>query len=813
MNKLALILLIGIASVFTIVSSRVVPGKYFEPYNLELDSLWNKEAGDQEYIIDLNNDSVPEHLLHHKINQPGSDIEIVYNNVLQVFTRLERPTVISPYFHFSDVDQDGTKEIILLTTTKNVVYLGILGFDFKDRRPYLVAKVKVDTFLYSQNVPDIKNYDIVTNQSEIYFDLNAGYSIQPRNIYKYDCRTKVLEKTGRNSIVSTKLQHININGESFLLAKEVLAPENTYSPERLKVLEKGKGNKDTLKLYQRVKQKDLLYKYGDFSSYMLLYDNNLDFAFEPIEFRGGSNYTKSEAMVADSTFSIVAITNTQRNKEARLVTICNQLGKIEKQIPLPHNFTDVFTGNGNIVFFGDKTLFEYSKDLEPVKQIKGISYAGGFYDIGHDKEKEFIAFEDNGMAVFTGDLKHKTTFKIEQEFAPFPEGNRIEPIQMKGKSCFLFNSRLFYYLFSYSKNRYAFLKYPFYLLLFAFWWGLLFLLVKLNSKRLEKENQRLEEIVTERTLEINEKNEKLSRQNKHLEELGKFKKILTSTLVHDLKNPLGQILSTSKDKTVNGLAGRMLLLVTNMLDVDKYEHAEFVINRETHPLKDIIADAVDGLEISLREKNIRVLVNMDDLSVWTDKEVLIRVFENLLSNAIRFSPQNMDIEIGAHFAENGTVKISIKNYGDNIPGDALESIFDKYSQVHKNGSTAPSNYKTTGLGLTFCKMAVQAHGHAIKAENFRGGAIFSFYLNGQAISSATLQNTIAHNAIVLSEAEKDMLKPWFRRLKAFDIYQVSDILETLNQIPDSSENIIKAKQQIIDAIFSSNTRLFSQLID
>ena len=322
-------------------------------------------------------------------------------------------------------------------------------------------------------------------------------------------------------------------------------------------------------------------------------------------------------------------------------------------------------------------------------------------------------------------------------------------------------------------------------------------------------DERTLELATQKT-EIQAQAKELSRQNKHLEELAKFKRALSSTLVHDLKNPLGQILSKSQDKRVTSLAGRMLLLVTNMLDVEKYEQTVFQINKEMHPLREILDEVISGQEISLCEKNLEVTIHIDDISVWADKEVLVRVFENLLSNAIRFSLQNQNIEIYACWVNNETVEIGIKNYGENIPDEIIESIFDKYIQAHKTGS---SNYKTTGLGLAFCKMALQAHGHTIEAKNFDGGVIFTFSLDGQVDSPQKVYTTVANSVVVLSSHEKEMLQLWFDHLKTFDIYQVSDIYEILKQIPDSSENIITIKQQISDAVFTSNTVLFSRLIN
>jgi len=823
LKRFANILLIFIAIAFTILSGRVVPPKYFESYHLELDSIWRKETTDQEYLVDLNNDSRLESIRHNKINQSGNAVELKYNNVFQILCFFNgNEFFISRFLHFADINQDNIREIIFISATGNMAYLYIIGFDFKKQLPFLVESVKIDTICYSNNnVPDVVNNSIVTSHSDIYFDLQAGYSIQPRNVYKYDFKNKKLEKTKRSSIVTKNLEHTIFNGQEYLLAKKVRATGNTISTVRLETLQCSQ-NKDDLKKFQYFKDK--AYQYSDFSSYILLYNTDLDYAFEPIDFPGWTNYTASEFFNIGNKPYIVAITNNENgDKGKNAITICDLHGNIVKQIPMPHDYTAIFTDNDNIVFAGNKALYLYSKKLKLIKEIRNISSACGFFDIDQDKKKEFIAFEKNELIVFSGDFRHKTTLKIGQEFAPFPEENGIQLLQRNGQSCILYNTRLFYYIFSYSQNHYAFVKYPFYLFLFAFWLGLLIVIIKLYSKRLEREKQKLEEIVTERTFELHEKNQELAaqkteiqiqakeliRQNKHLEELDQFKKTLTSTLVHDLKNPLGQILITSGNKTVNNLARRMLLLITNMLDVDKHEHTEMLIKKQMHPLRSILDEAVSTQEISLFEKNIDVKIHIDDVSVWADKEMIVRVFENLLSNAIRFSPQNQCIEIGANYTGNEIVKISIKNLGENIPADKTESIFEKYKQADQ---TESSSYKSTGLGLTFCKMVLQAHGHTIKAENLDGGVMFVFYLSGEPLSSRKIENTTAYNAVVLSSNEKEMLKPWFDQLNNFEINQASEIHEIVKQIPDSSENIIAIKQQIIDAVFASNISLFSRLI-
>jgi hypothetical protein len=116
LNKITKALIIAIALAFTFTISHIVPEKQFEPYTLGLDSVWHKKAGDQEYLLDLCNDSIPEFLTHHNINQSGHSTEYRrHDNLHTVNIFYEDDFFISRFLHFSDLNQNGKKEIIFIT--------------------------------------------------------------------------------------------------------------------------------------------------------------------------------------------------------------------------------------------------------------------------------------------------------------------------------------------------------------------------------------------------------------------------------------------------------------------------------------------------------------------------------------------------------------------------------------------------------------------------------------------------------------------------------------------------------------------------
>ena len=321
--------------------------------------------------------------------------------------------------------------------------------------------------------------------------------------------------------------------------------------------------------------------------------------------------------------------------------------------------------------------------------------------------------------------------------------------------------------------------------------------------------QKQKKILFRQKEEIEAQSIKILNQYKLLEKLDQFKESLTHALVHDLKNPLSQILLSTDNQAVIYPARKMLRLIMNMLDVEKYENTEFKLNAGLHSLRNILDEVKTGQEISLREKNLELHFHFDDYQVLADKDVMVRVFDNLLSNAIRFSPQNRSIDVFAEESGIDRVRIDIKNYGEQIPAGALPYIFDKYSQFGKSDS---SSSHSTGLGLTFCKLALEAHGQQLMAQNEEDSVLFTFTLNGIINPGQIEYRIIADPEIVLKQDEKALLKPFFDRLKKMEVHQVSNILLVLNEIPGESENIHALKQQISDAVFATNKEHYNQLL-
>jgi signal transduction histidine kinase len=790
---------------------------------IEVDSVWHTEEASQDYLVDVNGDLEIEKIRHRNINKPGQSIELHQKSGVKVIGIFNESEIfISKSLLFADVNGDSSLEILFVTAVANKASLYIIEnfFPKSGSPPESITQVDLDTIEYINHHPDVVNANILTIGADIFLDLQAGYSIQPRKIYSYNLLSHKLRKSPLNSITVRDFEIINSDNRPFILAKKTIATANSFSVNQLESF-KNSANADSNKAYEHIK--DQCYRYGDFAAYTLLLNDSLQYAFEPISWDGWSKYTSSVFVVTDKLPMIVSLINDSKDDMRSCLASFDLQGRKLKQVEVQQDVKQIFSDTKQIVAQTPKGLVLLSGNLDIDKVIGDIQSPVGFIDLDKNGLPEFLAFQRNQLLVFTNDFKSKAVLTIEQEFAPLPVEDQVLPLYYKGKNGFIFHSRLFYYLLSYEPNPYYYFQIPFYFLVFLFGYLMLFLLVKLNIKRLQLEKMRLERTVEDRTIELRLTNEQLALKNAeietkakelneiniHLSRLDQFKRVLISTLVHDLKNPLSQIMSRSTDKHTRFASSKMLGLVTNLLDVEKYDQATIVLDKQRLVINDLVNEVISGHEISLQEKNLKVDVESKVLYVIADGALLIRVFENLLVNAIHHAYNNSSIQININPVFGEEVKIEMMNNGPHIPDVLLEAIFDKFVQI---GNGSSRNYRSTGLGLTFCRMVVEAHGYTIKAMNTSDGVSFSFTLEGGGMVSPTEVSTQIDTKVFLSQSDRALLAPWLAQLRQTEIYRVSEITRIIDSMPSHSAQLVAFKQQVYDAAFSLNHKVFLELI-
>ena len=213
-----------------------------------------------------------------------------------------------------------------------------------------------------------------------------------------------------------------------------------------------------------------------------------------------------------------------------------------------------------------------------------------------------------------------------------------------------------------------------------------------------------------------------------LRRLEKLRDDLTHMVVHDLRNPLAvicgfldilelheaQALSASTRKLVTVArrsAEELLNMIGSLLDVSKMEAGEMKLQREPCDLDALIRAVLVTTQPLTGNRTVAFDVPESSLRVTVDAGLIRRVIQNLLSNAFKYTPADGAIRIVVT-PSSGEVRIAVTDTGPGIAPEHHQRIFEKFGQVEDRKSRLG-----TGLGLTFCKLAVEAHGGRIGVES------------------------------------------------------------------------------------------------
>ncbi|HEY9801941.1 MAG TPA: hybrid sensor histidine kinase/response regulator [Leptolyngbyaceae cyanobacterium] len=236
---------------------------------------------------------------------------------------------------------------------------------------------------------------------------------------------------------------------------------------------------------------------------------------------------------------------------------------------------------------------------------------------------------------------------------------------------------------------------------------------------------------------------RIKQQYDNLQTLLQLQEDMVNMIVHDLRNPLASIvLSTEILKIANlqptqqqqkidqiAIATQQLqTLIDSLLIMAKLESGKMVLNYTEIDLCAICISAVADFKEIAAQKHLTLISELPEPGgiVKIDVAVFRRVLDNLLSNAIKFSPANAQVTLKAEYIETGA-KVQVMDLGTGIAQELKQTIFEKYEV-----GNVVSEVSQLGLGLAFCKMAIEAHNGTITVEdNFPQGAIFTVFINQQ----------------------------------------------------------------------------------
>lgn len=235
-------------------------------------------------------------------------------------------------------------------------------------------------------------------------------------------------------------------------------------------------------------------------------------------------------------------------------------------------------------------------------------------------------------------------------------------------------------------------------------------------------------------------------------ELQRSREELTNMIVHDLRSPLSAVTTSlrllqdmiprsspswpvveSTTDMSRRAVKKILNRVNSLLDIAKLQSGGMTINRETTTFKQLVGSVFDELEPLAREMKIELVIDngvKQDIPLQVDIDKTERVLLNFVDNALKYSPMNTRITLRQHMTPQNNdgrqfVRIDIIDQGPGVPEEYKKKLFESFVQVQGRRSSRGG----VGLGLTFAKLTIEAHGGAVWIEdNPEGGSIFAFTL-------------------------------------------------------------------------------------
>jgi signal transduction histidine kinase/DNA-binding response OmpR family regulator len=397
---------------------------------------------------------------------------------------------------------------------------------------------------------------------------------------------------------------------------------------------------------------------------------------------------------------------------------------------------EVKTGNDSIIYYGGFRDSFYDNETE-WKLTTGMNSIEFSYSVS-----SYINESTNRFQYYLEgfeDAWSEWTKEFRKEYTNLPSGNLIFHVRASNALDEISQeaSFSFYIPTPWYKSNWAVFIYIV-MLLTAIWW-----FVNFRLKFLEKKTVELESMVNERTRLVWEQKETLEEQAKKLVELDRLKTNFFTNISHEFRTPLtlvmGQIEnildSTSEEKVRTKLqmalsnSKRLHSLINQLLELSRLEAGEIRLKVTKVELMSFLKKVFSAFESYAERKNIKLefTSDHDSLYLYFDREKLEEIFNNLISNAIKFTPDAGLISLKVKEIENqNTIEITIEDTGVGINQESLPNIFDRFYQVD---SSQTREFEGTGIGLAIVKELVDLHEGKIKVESTIGkGTSFIIYL-------------------------------------------------------------------------------------
>ena len=245
--------------------------------------------------------------------------------------------------------------------------------------------------------------------------------------------------------------------------------------------------------------------------------------------------------------------------------------------------------------------------------------------------------------------------------------------------------------------------------------------------------------------ELEERKRAVEQAYDRLRQLEQLRDTLTHMIAHDMRSPLtgilaaldflqsdqeSQITDSCREDLALGIDSvrELIRMINDLLDVSRMEASELPLERSPCNVAELARRALDSLGARTRNRSIELLGLGELPALDCDPELIRRVLVNLLDNAIKYTPASEVVRVRAS-QDGGIARIEVADNGPGIPQDSRGLIFEKFGRAKQ---PRPSRLHSSGLGLAFCRLAVEAHGGAIGVDSgpLGHGSTFWFTLPG-----------------------------------------------------------------------------------
>ncbi len=253
-----------------------------------------------------------------------------------------------------------------------------------------------------------------------------------------------------------------------------------------------------------------------------------------------------------------------------------------------------------------------------------------------------------------------------------------------------------------------------------------------QNQQIKEQNEEISqqaELIEKRSKELEQQKRELELTNNKLTRLNEDKNTIIGIVAHDLKSPLNQVkgfislLKLEQNdrqkfheylKLLENSANRSTQMIDRILDINALDNNTIVVTNEYVNIRTVLESVQNDYQKQADDKKIQLFLTMkDEIIIRSDSEALQEVIDNLVSNALKFSPEDSQVNISAEETSE-FYSIAVQDRGPGISESDKSSIFKKYKQ----GSASPTaNEKSTGLGLAIVKRYIDALNYDIQCES------------------------------------------------------------------------------------------------